>query len=355
MGEEIIDLSKFQGMISPTIQKWAMKALIPLILLFMLLNTCFVYILPNEYGIKQVNIGFKKGIQETVYQTGLHFLMPFGIQIMHRFPRDIQVFEMTNSPITAALNARREKAAHIQTSDGFFVDVDVSVLYRIDEPYKTITTVGPGKLYEDNGIIPKVEPKLKESLGEMTTEEFYNSPLRVAKANKAKDLLNKELNPKGIIVETVLVRYFIYSGEIQKNIEEKKLKDQLVFTNQSKAKATAEEALVFKVRQEGEANIKVRLEEGKAYVIKKNAERDLYVRSKKAEGDLLIKLANARKTELINQAYQKKGSDKLIGLKMADVYKGLDVIMLPSSGPNGINPLDLENSLKIFGVGQEKE
>ena len=77
-----------------------------------------------------------------------------------------------------------EKAAHIQTSDGFFVDVDVSILYHIADPYKVITTIGPGRLYEDNGIIPKVESKLKETLGEMTTEEFYNSPLRAEKARK---------------------------------------------------------------------------------------------------------------------------------------------------------------------------
>jgi hypothetical protein len=179
--------------------------------------------------------------------------------------------------------------------------------------------------------------------------------LREKKASHALELLNKELNPKGILVEHVLVRYFKYSDELQRNIEEKKLKDQLVFTNQSKAKASAEEALVKKARQEGEANIKVTLEQGKAYVMKKNAEKDLYVRSKMAEADLMVNLADAKKTELVNLAYQNNGSDKLVGLKMAEVYKGIDVIMLPSSGQYGINPLDLENSLKVFGIGQGKE
>jgi len=336
-------------------RKFLSVTLIPLILAIILVNTCFVYVKPNEYGIKQVNIGFKKGVQKKVYTTGFHFVIPFGFQIMHRFPRDLQVFELTSSPTTASRHSRKARAAHIQTSDGFFVDVDVSIIYHIVDPYKTITTVGPGKLYEDNGIIPKVEPKLKEALGEMTTEEFYNSPLRVKKANRAKELLNLELTPKGIQVNDVLVRYFIYSGEFQKNIEEKKLKDQLVFTNQSKAKASAEEAIVKKVKQEGEANLKIKLEEGKAYIITRNAERDLYVRTKHAEADLLVQLAEAKKTELINEAYQKRGSDKLVGLKMADVYKGLDVIMLPSSGKYGINPLDLNGSLEVFGVEQRKE
>jgi len=314
------------------------------------LSSFFVYVKPNEFGIKQVNIGFKRGIQKQVYTTGYHFLIPFGVHSMHRFPRDIQVFELTNYTHTASRSARREKAAHIQTSDGFFVDVDVSILYRIVDPYKVITTIGPGRLYEDNGIIPKVEPKLKEALGEMTTEEFYNSPLRAEQSKKAKELLNDELAAKGIEVEHVLVRYFKYSDEIQKNIEEKKLKDQLVFTNQSKAKAAAEQALVKKVKTEGEANVKVKLEEGKAYVIKKNAEKDLYVRTKKAEANLLVNLAEAKKTELINEAYQNQGSDKLVGLKMADVYKGLDVVMLPSSGQYGINPLNLDASLEMFGI-----
>ncbi len=329
--------------------------LIPFIAILVFLFAFLVYIKPNEYGIKQVNIGVNSGIQPKVYETGFHIVLPFGFQVMHRFPRDIQVFELTSYSDTASRDARREKAAHIQTSDGFFVTVDVSILYHIFDPYKVFTTVGPGKLYEDNGIIPKVEPKLKQALGELTTEEFYNSPLRVEKSDIAKKLLNQELNPKGIQVDHVLVRYFVYSPEIQRNIEEKKLKDQMVFTNQSKAKSSAEEALVKKVRQEGEANIKVKLEEGKAYVTKKSAEKNMYVRTKIAEADLLVNLADARKTELINLAYQKKGSDKLVGLKMAEVYNGLEMIMLPSSGQYGINPLNLQDSLRLFGIDQGKE
>ncbi len=318
--------------------------------LLIFLSTFIVYVRPYEFGIKQVNVGINPGIREKLYETGLHFVPPFGMQAMHKFPRNLQLFEMNNYTEAASSNASRMKAAHIQTSDGFYVDVDVSILYRIVDPYKTITKIGPGMLYETNGLIPKAEPKLKESLGELTTEEFFNSPLRVRQADNAMALLNAELEPMGIKVDSVLVRYFKYSDEIQKNIEEKKLKDQLVFSNQSKAKASAEEAIVSKVRQEGEANVKVKLEEGRAYVTMRKADMDLYQRTKKAEADLLIKLAEAKKTELVNLAYQQRGSDKLVGLEMAKVYEGLELIMLPSSGPNGINPLDMQKNLQLFGV-----
>jgi regulator of protease activity HflC (stomatin/prohibitin superfamily) len=188
------------------------------VILVLLYNFFFVYIEPDEFGIKVVRIGINRGVQEDVYHAGLNFILPFGLQQMHRLPKGIQVLELTAYPKTAALGARQERAAHIQTSDGFFVDVDVSILYRIVDPYVVFTKIGPGNLFEDNGIIPKAEPILKATLGELTTEEFYNSPLRVEKTEAAKVMLNKELESKGLQVNSVLVRYFTYSDEIQKNI-----------------------------------------------------------------------------------------------------------------------------------------
>lgn len=318
--------------------------------IILLYNLFFVYIEPNQYGIKLVKIGLHRGVQETVYDSGLRWVIPFGFQEMHTLPKDIQVLELTNFRDTASTDSRKERAAHIQTSDGFFVDVDVSILYRIEDPYKVFTIVGPGSLFEDNGIIPKAEPALKATLGELTTEEFYNSPLRVERSQAACDMLNRELRPKGILVEHVFVRYFHYSPEIQRNIEEKKLKDQLVFKNQAEARAATEAATLLKIEQEGKARVAVELEGGKAYVTKRNAEKDLYVRKKKAEADLLVKLAEAEKASLKNEALRGAGSERMVGLKMAEVYRGLDMVILPSDGKAGVNPLDLNGALELFDV-----
>jgi len=242
------------------------------------------------------------------------------------------------------------RAAHIQTSDGFFVDVDVSIVYRIVDPYKVFTSIGPGRLYEDNGIIPKAEPALKDTLGNLTTEQFFNSHLRVEKSDLTKEKLNAELLSKGLQVEEVLVRYFKYSSEIQKNIEEKKLKDQLVFKNQAEARAAIEKAKLTKIEQEGKVTVKIEIEKGHAYVTRKKAEQDLYFRKKTAEADLLVKLAEAEKVRLKNEALKGKGAERMVGLKMADVYKGLNLIVLPSDGVNGVNPLDLGKALELFDV-----
>jgi regulator of protease activity HflC (stomatin/prohibitin superfamily) len=321
-----------------------------LVLIVIGLNLFFVYVEPDEFGIKVNRVGLRRGVQKEIYQAGLSFVLPFGLQQMYRLPKNIQVLELTNFPQTAAVSARKDRAAHIQTSDGFFVDVDVSMLYHIKDPYLVFTTIGPGNLFEDNGLIPKAEPALKETLGKLTTEEFYNSPMRVKKAEEAKDRLNTELNLKGIEVDQVLVRYFKYSPEIQKNIEEKKLQDQMVFTNQAAARAAKEEAELKKIVQEGMVISAIEMEKGKAYVTRKTAEKDLYVRKIKAEADLLVKLAEAERVRLKNEALKGIGSERMVALKMADAYKGLDLIVLPSDGRYGVNPLNLDNTLQLFDI-----
>jgi len=325
---------------------------IPALALAAVYSLFFVYVQPDEFGIKLVRFGPGRGVHKEIYGAGLHLVLPFGIHQMHRLPRGIQVLELTENPPTAAKGSRLEKVAHIQTSDGFFVDVDVSILYRIVDPYRVFTMIGPGTLFENNGIIPKAEPILKATLGELTTEEFYNSPLRVRQAEAARKLLNSELEPKGMKVEHVLVRYFKYSPEIQRNIEEKKLKDQMVFKNQAEARAAAEEAILTKIIQEGKASVDVKLEEGKAYVTRQRAEKELYTRKKTAEADLLVKLAEAERVKLKNEAMEGEGAERMVGLKMADVYKGIDALILPSDGPDGVNPLRLEYTLKLFEVRQ---
>tara|TARA_Y100000748_G_scaffold299150_1_gene295535 strand:+ start:2534 stop:3577 length:1044 start_codon:yes stop_codon:yes gene_type:complete len=309
-------------------------------------NAFFIYVQPNEVAIKQVRVGLNRGIQSTVYDTGWYFMVP-GIHIFHVFPKDLQVFDLT-SMRNQASSRFIDNSAHIQTSDGFFVDVDVSIIFRIDDPLQVIKTIGPGELYFINGILPKTEPALKETLGTLTTEEFYNPYLRVEKMNQARIKLASELEEKGIAIEHVLIRYFKYSSEIQRNIEEKKLKDQLIYKNQAEAKAAIQNAQLQKMIEEGEAIVRVELEKGKAYQVTRKAEQELYVRTKHAQADLLVKRAEAFKTKLKNIALKGMGAENLVGLEMAKVLEGVEVIILPSDGDYGVNPLNLEKTRAMF-------
>jgi len=325
--------------------------LIVVIALLAFIGDIIVYVSPHEFAIKEVRIGVSRGIQKEVYPTGWTIKKPFGMERFHFFPRGVQILDLTNHTedrVPSSAGRRYEKAAHIQTSDGFYVDCDISILYRIVDPATVISKLGVGEAYIDNGIIPRAEPILKQALGTLTTEEFYNSIKRSARVEEAEKLLQVELEDKGLKLEKVLVRYFQYSPEIQRNIEEKKLKDQLVFKNQSEKRAAAEEAELKRIIQAGEARLVVKLQEGESYQIERQAEQELYSRKKHAEGDLQVKLAEAYSTELRNTALQGSGSSRMVGLRMAEVLKGIQFLVLPSDGASGLNPLNLNQMVKLF-------
>ena len=313
-------------------------------------NLCYEYVRPNEYGIKVIQIGVNKGVQEEWYGPGYAFRIPFGVQQIHRLPQNIQVLEMTNYTGSPGPDAYVSKGAKIQTSDGFFVDVDATILYRIVDPHEVFTRLGPDMQFLELGMLPKAESVLKEALGQLTTEEFYDSTLRVTKANLARDILNDKLADEGMTVDHVLVRYFEYSDSIQQNIEDKKLQDQLVFTNESKGRAAEQRQVLMKTKEEGEYAVKVKLAEGDAYRVEIESDRDLYVRSKTAQADLLIAEAEAEGVRMKNESMQVLGADAQVALRMADVLEGLDTILLPAGGEQGMNPLDLDAVLRMFGI-----
>ncbi len=332
------------------VKRWGIVAGVLLFLFLVVLNTCFTYVRPNEFGIKEVRIGMNRGIQNKAYPPGYAFQIPVFEKI-HRFPRSVQVLELTDFPVAEAYPGHTlDNSAKIQTSDGFYVDVDVTILYRIVDPYLLLTTIGPGDQYIHQGLMPKAEPILKDALGKLNTEDFYDSPLRTEKAEEARVELDKELSSKGMKVDHVLVRYFAYSDEIQKNIEEKKLQDQLVFKNQSEKFAATEMAKVIQVKQEGEMAVKLAIEEGEAYRVTTRAESDLYKRTKEAEADLAVQLAEAEKTRMKNAAMMTLGSEKAVALKMAEVLEGLDAIVVPVGGTDGFNPLDLRQMTELFAA-----
>src|SRR5213075_1583278 len=103
-----------------------------LLVLLISYNSCTTYVRPGEAGVKQIKFGMGKGIEPNVYGVGLHYVG--AGETMHRFPTRLQVLELSNSRSEATEDLEGHRAGHranIQTSEGYTVQVDVTVLYRI--------------------------------------------------------------------------------------------------------------------------------------------------------------------------------------------------------------------------------
>jgi regulator of protease activity HflC (stomatin/prohibitin superfamily) len=324
-------------------------ALVALAIAFFMLST---YVSPDQFAIRQVYLGPKKGMQQDVYGPGRHFVLP-GYERLHLFPRDLQLLEFNKSELAYERENRFHREDHqvanaikIQTSEGYQVAVDVTVMYRVIDPYVVVTRVGTGTMYEESIVEPRADRILRQTLGQLNAEDFYSDRVRMEKAEEARQLLQEDLEEWGIQVWGVLIREYTYDDRYQQAIEERKIQDQKVFKNMAEAIAASREAEKNKVLAEGKAFIEVERERGRSEIRKIYADADLYYRQKEAGGDLLVALAEAKGTKLENQALQQAGASNMVGLEMAEALKGIEVIIVSTSGPGAVNPLDLDQLLE---------
>jgi len=312
------------------------------------------YIAPGEQGIRELAISplglfGQVGVQEEVHGPGRHIQI-LGIHTMHVLPADIQVYNLLRSEVSLDArdynnNIRRGPAARIETSDGFYVDLDVSVIYRIDDAYKLVTTLGAGELYFDNGVAVRTVPNLKAKLGELDPVDFYNVSLRVPQQDSARARLNDELSDNGLTIEHVLIRYPAFHREIQERFEERVTQEQNVLTNRAEAGKTTVSVELTRLTEEGEQAASVRIAEGQAYAVQRAGEGSAYVRKRNSDGTRLVALADAEATRLVNNSYQGAGSDLLVGLRMAENLRNLPYILIT---PESFNPLDVANNVTVL-------
>ncbi|HOW67789.1 MAG TPA: SPFH domain-containing protein [Candidatus Paceibacterota bacterium] len=327
--------------------------LLGIVVAAILYRACTQYIQPDEFAVKQVDVPLPlltgaKGIHTNIYQTGVHWLTP-GCEKFIVFPKSLRVITLHSQDKNETARekfVRFEEAAHIQTSDGFFINLDISVLYRVVNPYQVVVEFGAGSLYEQNGIILQAEPTLKATLGTLHPEDFFNAVRRVAKQNECRDRFNDFLLSRGLRVEHVLIRYPKYHEAVQARIEARNIQEQTKQKNVEESKLAQSMASLKEVEMQGQAALAIKLMEGSNFVTRYTAQMEAYQRKRKSEGDRVIALAEAEKQRMINMGYEGSGSERLIGLQWARVLSGLDTIILPSGGEQGFNPLDLDKLMQ---------
>ncbi len=336
--------------------------LLVLIFLGLLYMFCTQYIEPDEFAVKQVDVPVPlftgaAGIHTNAYSTGIHWRIP-GCEKFIVFPKSIRAVTMHTKGKNQEQPerfVRYEDAAHIQTSDGFFINLDVSILYRVTDPYKVVREFGAGALYEQNGIVFQAESILKSTMGTLHPEDFFNTTNRVAKQEVSRERFNEFVTPRGLRVEYVLIRYPQYHEAVQARIEARNIQEQTKQKNIEEAKLAQAQGSLKEVEKQGEALLSIKLMEGSNYVTRISAQMDGYRRKKTSEANKVMALADAEKQRMVNEAYQGTGAERLVGIEWAKVLSGLDTIVLQSGGANGFNPFDVEGLMKQLKLKQTEK
>ena len=297
-----------------------------------------------------------------------------GVRIYNGITNDLYILDKTVKTLdmTAILSRgdRKEKDdLKIKTIDGSDVYVDLKVQYQIipDMADVVLKTSGSGKNYQEKWARDYVRSICRNYLGELTTEEFYNASKRDVLKRKAMNEINHRIQKFGIVITDIIIptKPHFYD-EYEKLIKKKKLADQAVLEEESKALAAKELQKTLVVK---ETNLKkVAIEQYKGIIERKridamaagekerkaadayydkitiDANATFYRRKKDAEAILAKKTAEAKGIEAMKKALEGEGGRNMVKMEYAKKLKGMTIIGQPFSKSSNVGKLEFNQS-----------
>ncbi len=282
-----------------------------------------------------------------------------GTRIYNGITTDFYVLDKTLQTLVMSDDEKRGSSGEkdslkVKTIDGSDVYVDLKVQYRIVPGVANIVinTSGPKDAFKQKWARDYVRSVARNYLGELTTEEFYNSAKRDVKIQQAQKELNVRLQDFGIIIDSIVIpRKPHFYEEYEEMIKKKKLADQAVLEEQSKALAAKQKQQTLIVEETNKKNVAVEEFEGKmeqkiisakaegervrkaadAYYDKLTigAEANLYQLTQQSEGILAKKKAEATGIEAMRNALEGEGGRNIVKMEYAKKLRNITIIGKP--------------------------
>jgi len=308
-------------------------------------GSCTAHVAPNEWGVELRKFGFEKGIHSTPYGPGLYFVGPGTT--MYTFPREVHLLEASaekqeqkakypeqanaieeyferRSEILGDATHRVIDAINVQTSDGYAVSADVSLLYSIVDPIKIAKDFGWRSLYVDAFVINTFRNSVLQTLGKMNAESFYNEVVRINAVKEAEQLLQKRFAERGFKVEGLLLRSYRYVPNYEKSLRDKKVAVQLAEKNRKEGLVNEERAKLQQIESKGNASITIAEAEVAAQIAKITAEAELYASRARARGDTEYNVAQAESKRLKASALQNAGGRYVVAMENAKMLDSIE-------------------------------
>ncbi len=261
----------------------------------------------------------------------------------------------------------------IKTIDGSDVYVDLKVVYKIDPSMAdvVIETSGPGNNYMKKWARDYTRSICRNYLGELTTEEFYDSTKRKGKIIAATKEIREKLQPFGIVINSIVIpqKPHFYK-EYEDKIKKKKLADQAVLEERSKALAAKQRQHTQIVQATNVKNVAIEQFTGKmeqkvivaqaegekvrkaadAYFdqITIGSEAQLYQRKKQAAGILAVKQAEAKGIEAMKKALEGEGGRNMVKMEYAKKLRQIKIDGKPFSVDSRIEKFEHSKPAATF-------
>jgi regulator of protease activity HflC (stomatin/prohibitin superfamily) len=236
--------------------------------------------------------------------------------------------------------------------DNLEFDVYITVLYRID-PRKAVDIKKRFETSENikvNGIKAVLMSRLKNKLGEIGTytQFFGNADLVRQKVEEARREQNEFYTREeyGIVIDDIMIWDYKFPSSIEASMLGTVIAKKMYDMQIAMSKAAEQKAILERRLAEAEAAYDEELARGRSQAVEIDADAKAYYDEKLSEGEKTVMQAKSEGLGNINSALANRGGTTYVGLEYADVLKGIDLIVLPASGKNGVNPLDLDQTIR---------
>lgn len=298
------------------------------VLVLLPLNAGLVLVEPNEVGVvfRQTASGDAALLEPL--QTGLSWVLPFVDQVI--------IYDVGQQSVTMA--SEEENIASAQapvraiSADGQVINLDVTVIYRIDPARVNAIHRNWRGGFEDGYVVPQARSQVRNAVSEYGAEEIYSGGRAQLEAQAAEET-RIALAEEGLLLTDFLVRDISFSPEFTDAIERKQIAQQDAQQAAFRVQQAEQEAEQARVEAQGRADSAVIAAEGEAQstVLRAQAE---------AEALDLVNEVLAENPSLIQWRYINELGDQV------------RLIVLPSNSPF---LFDIQQLMEEAGADQVSE
>jgi regulator of protease activity HflC (stomatin/prohibitin superfamily) len=205
---------KIKDIISETKKKSQrfLGIIVIVILLVLFLSKALIIIEAGQTGVYTI---FGK-VKKEELSSGLHLVNPLARII----EMSIRTEEYTMSVTQGEGRKQGVDSISALTEEGLKIDLDITVLYRLDEEKASEVYQTVGLIYDEKIIRPAIRSTIREVIARYQAKDIYSQKREEANSEIIKALENK-LGERGIVLEDVLLRNVLLPSDLEKSIQEK--------------------------------------------------------------------------------------------------------------------------------------
>lgn len=206
---QTIDVSSLQSMQNA---KKVFSSVIVAILVIWLFFASIVIVDAGETGVYSL---FGK-VKDEELSSGFHLVIPLA----RVTKMSIRTEEYTMSVTEGEGKKSGADAITALTKEGLNVELDMTVLYHLNEERASDVYRDVGLTYEEKVIRPEIRSAIREIIAKYEAKDIYSEKREEAAQNIA-NKLTENLGPRGIVLEQVLLRNVQLPANLANSIQEK--------------------------------------------------------------------------------------------------------------------------------------